>query len=456
MEIGSFPMIWILPLAIYLFSFVITFRPNGGVPKLLTILWPESLLLAFAFYFVKLDSVFAISGCLLVFFIICIVSHGEVYENRPPARWLTNFYLAIAIGGFLGGCSVSLISPFIFKGYFEYLLLLIILGATFGWIRGKTVKQFWHSASLLAAAGRVVFIGIIISLITAGALRFSNENVIYRHRNFYGTYRIIENLSFDKKLGGMRILVHGNTLHGAQMLNPSVQVMPVAYYYQGSGFSDVYETTPKPRRMAVIGLGVGVMSTYLEAKDVLTYFEIDPDNYEIAKRWFTYLKHCKGKVEVITGDGRLSLKNLRKGGARYDVITIDAFTGDGIPIHLLTKEAIETYLGRLADDGIVLFHISNRFYNLRPLIKSTSAALNLFGAMNPAVDKTKLERFQMANNYVAVARNTARLQALMSRGWVMFGERDGLSRVKPWTDDYMSILLPLMETMKNRGLTNLM
>jgi spermidine synthase len=150
------------------------------------------------------------------------------------------------------------------------------------------------------------------------------------------------------------------------------------------------------------------------------------------------------------------LKNLRKGGARYDVITIDAFTGDGIPIHLLTKEAIETYLGRLADDGIVLFHISNRFYNLRPLIKSTSAALNLFGAMNPAVDKTKLERFQMANNYVAVARNTARLQALMSRGWVMFGERDGLSRVKPWTDDYMSILLPLMETMKNRGLTNLM
>jgi spermidine synthase len=449
-------MIWIVPLAIYLFSFVITFRANGGVPKLLTVLWPESILLGFSFYFVKLENLFAISGYLLIFFIICVLSHGEVYENRPPARWLTSFYLTIAIGGFLGGCSVSLISPFIFEGYFEYLILLIILGATFWWIRGKTFKKFWRNASFLTSAGRVCFIGISICLIITGALRLSEENVIYRHRNFYGTYRIIEDLSFDKKLGGMRILVHGNTLHGAQMLDPAVQMMPVAYYYHGGGFSDVYETAPKPRRVAVIGLGAGVMSTYLEAKDVLTYFEIDPDNYEIAKRWFTYLKHCKGKVEFIAGDGRLSLKNPGKGESKYDVITIDAFTGDGIPIHLLTKEAIEIYLSRLADDGIVLFHISNRFYNLRPLIKSTAAALNLSGAMNPVADKAKLERFQMASTYVAIARNTARLQALIGRGWVMFGERDGLSKVKPWTDDYMSILLPLIEGMKNRGLTNLM
>jgi len=455
MEIGSFPMIWIIPLALYLCSFIITFRNKGGVPVLLNILWPEILLLASAFYFVKPDNLVAIFGCLLVFFIICILSHGKVYETRPPARWLTNFYLTIAMGGFLGGVSVGLISPLIFKGYFEYLIFLLILGITFWWLRDESFNKFWRRPSFLSGAGRVGFIGLIITLITIGALRLFHENVKYRHRNFYGTYRIIDDSSFDNRLGGMRKLAHGNTLHGAQLLDPSVQMMPVTYYYPGGGISDVYETTPKPRRIAVIGLGAGVICAYLEEKDVLTFFEIDPDNYEIAKRWFTYLDHCKGNVDVITGDGRLSMKNLIKDESKYDIINIDAFTGDGIPTHLLTKEAIEVYLSRLAKDGIILFHISNRFYDLRPLIKSTSANLELYGVMNPFISKDKIKKYQNATNCVAIARNTARLQPLIDRGWIMFSEKDGLSKVKPWTDDYMSILIPLIETAKNGGWANL-
>ena len=134
---------------------------------------------------------------------------------------------------------------------------------------------------------------------------------------------------------------------------------------------------PKPRRIAVIGLGAGVMCAYAEEKDDLTFFEIDPDNHEIAKRWFTYLDQCRGNVNVITGDGRLSMKNRVKDESKYDIITIDAFTGDGIPVHLLTKEAIEVYLSRFAEDGIILFHISNQYYDFRPVIKSTSEALRL-------------------------------------------------------------------------------
>jgi spermidine synthase len=445
MEIGSFPMIWIIPLALYLCSFVITFRTHGGVPKLLNIIWPEILLLASAFYLVKPDNITAILGCLLVFFIICILSHGKVYESRPSARWLTNFYLAIAVGGFLGGCSVGLISPFLFKGYFEYIILLIIFGATFWWVRTESFNKFWQRASLMTAAGRIGFILILVTMIAMGALQLFDENVKYRHRNFYGIYRIVEDFPFDGKVGGTRVLIHGNTLHGAQILDPSAQMTPITYYYYGGGISDVYETTPKPRRIAVIGLGAGVVSAYLEEKDLLTFFEIDPDNYEIAKKWFTYIDHCKGRVDVITGDGRLSMKNLIRDGSKYNIIHIDAFTGDGIPTHLLTKEAIEVYLSRLADDGIILFHISNRFYNLRPLIKSTSTALNLYGVMNPPADKTKLKRYQNVTNCVALARNTERLQVLIDRGWVMFSEKDGLSKAKPWTDDYMSILIPLVE-----------
>lgn len=449
MEIGSFPMIWILPLALYLGSFVVTFRTGENVVlRLLNVFWPEILLLASAFYFARPNTLGAMIGCLFVFFIICILAHRKLYETRPPERWLTNFYLTTAIGGFLGGFSVSLIAPLLFKGYLEYLILVLILGAAFGWLGAEPFLKFWRRASFVIAGGRVAFIGILLGLIVIGAWRVFHESVLFRHRNFYGTYRVVDDLSFDKKLGGMRKLVHGNTLHGAQMLGPSVRMMPVAYYYRGGGFYDVFETTPEARRVAAIGLGAGVLSAYMGEKDALTFLEIDPDNYEIAKRWFTFLDHCKGKVKVVTGDGRLSMRNFIKDGSKYDVITLDAFTGDGIPIHLLTKEAFEIYLSRLAEDGIILLHISSRYYDLRPVIKSTIGTLKLFGAMNPIVEKDKLEKYQNPSNCVAVARDRVRLQALIDRGWVVMGEKDGLSKVDPWTDDHMSIVVPLIEMMK--------
>ena len=447
-EIGSFPLIWIFPLSLYLCSFIVTFRTNGGVPKLVKVIWPEILLLAAAFYFIGTDSLLAISGCLLVFWIICILSHGKLYESRPLASWLTNFYLTTAVGGFLGGVSVSVVAPFIFKGYSEYLIILFTLGVVFWWVREKSFKETWHGASLLTIVSRIVFLGVAMTPIVIGTSRVFKENVQFRHRNFYGTYRIFDYPNVDRKIGSLRMLLHGKTLHGSQLLDPSLQMMPVAYYYPGGGFSDVYETTPRPRRMAVIGLGAGVICAYVEPQESLTFFEIDPDNYGIAKTWFTYLDKCKGEVNVVTGDGRLSIKNSLKDGLKFDIITIDAFTGDAIPIHLLTKEALEVYLSRLADDGIILFHISNRYYNLRPVIKSTSAALHLFGAMNPIADKEKLKRYQEAPDCVAIARNPGRLQSLMERGWVRFSNHDGLFEVKPWTDDHINIIKPLMEKTK--------
>jgi hypothetical protein len=449
MEIGSFPMIWIVPLALYLGSFVVTFRTGDNVVlRLLSVFWPETLLLASAFYFVRPDTLGAMIGCLFVFFIICMQAHRKLYETRPPERWLTNFYLTTAIGGFLGGVSVSLIAPLLFKGYLEYFILLLILGVTFGWLGAEPFMKFWRRVSFVIASGRIAFIGILLGLSVIGAWRLFHERVIYRHRNFYGTYQVVDALSFDKKLGGIRKLVHGNTLHGAQLLHPSMRMLPTAYYYRGGGFSDVFETTPGARRVAIIGLGAGILSVYMGEKDALTFFEIDPDNYEIAKRWFTFLGHCKGKVKVVIGDGRLSMRDFIEDGSKFDLITLDAFTGDGIPIHLLTREAFEIYLSRLAEDGIILLHISNRYYDLRPVVKSTVGTLKLFGAANRIVEKETLEKYQNPANWVAVARNRTRLQVLIDRGWVVMGEGDGLSKVKPWTDDHMSIVVPLIEMMK--------
>jgi len=450
MEIGSFPMVWIMPLALYLCSFMATFRTNGGVPKLLRILWPEILLLASIFYFMGTSRLFAICGCLLAFGIICLLAHGRLYEMRPPTRWLTHFYLTLAAGGFVGGATVSLSAPLVFNRYLEYLILLLALGVAFRWSHDESFKKFWTGTSRLIAFGRVALIIIILAPIGISVSAHLKEDVKFRHRNFYGTYRVFDLPLPDSRVGSMRILAHGKTMHGAQLLNPSLQMTPVVYYYRGGGFSDIYETTRRPFRTAVIGLGAGVICVYVEPEDLITFFEIDPDDCEIANRWFTYLNNCKGQVGIITGDGRLSLKNW-KDGSKFDVITVDAFSGGAIPVHLLTKEAIEVYLSRLAEDGIILFNISTRYYHLRPVIKSTSATLNLFGVMNVPVPYERLEAYQLSPNLVAVAREPRRLKVLTDRGWIRFSEKDGLPEVRPWTDDRIDIITPFKEMLKIGG-----
>ncbi len=454
MEIGSFPMIWVIPLSLYLLSFVVTFRINGGVPRLLQIFWLEILLFASIFYLVSSLSFYTIFGCFLVFCLICILAHGKLYETRPPTRWLTNFYLTIAAGGLLGGASVSLLTPLIFNQYLEYPILLLCFFMILGWLRADSLKQFWARASRVLVVGRIMFIVLLLSIIILESVPSSKEIVRYRHRNFYGTYRIFDIPSSGPHGGGIRILAHGKTLHGAQMLDPRLQSIPVIYYYRGGAISDVYKIMPKPRRIAVIGLGAGVVSTYVEEGESLTFFEIDPDNYSIAKEWFTYLNQSKGNVNVISGDGRLSLQKAAKTGIRYDVIFVDAFSGDGIPFHLLTKEAMEVYLNGLTEDGVILLNISNRYYHLRPVIKATASMLSLNGVMNNMMPKQTLEKYQTPPNCVVLARNPRRLRVLMDQGWVMFSKKDGLGEVKPWTDDYIDAISPLMEIIKNVGLLN--
>jgi spermidine synthase len=421
---------------------------------LLNILWPEILLFTSIFYFIGGGGIVVILGCLLSFTIICIVTHGRLYEIRPPTKWLTNFYLATAFGGFLGGVSVSIVAPLVFSRYHEYLILILLFGGVFWRLRGEIFKGFWIRASRLVVVARGVFLVVVLLHIAFAALP-SGEAVKFRYRNFYGTYRISDFIPAGHPGEGIRVLEHGKTVHGAQMLDASLQMTPIYCYYQGGGFPDVYETTPRPLRAAVIGLGAGAICAYAEPRDTLVFFEIDPDNHQIARQWFTYLSKCKGEVRVISGDGRLSLRNYRENGVRFDIITVDAFSGDGIPVHLLTKEALEVYLSRLGDNGVILFHISNRYYHLFPVIKSTIAELNLSGVMNVLLPQEKLGTYQLFPSLVAVAKNPERLKSLMNRGWIEFNEKDGLTKVKPWTDDYINVITPLTETLKHVGVFRL-
>ena len=442
LEVGSFPFIWVIPLALYLGSFSVTFRARGGVPGFLRLFWMEFLLAAFALYLEGPAHWAVLVGLSCIFFAICLVAHGTLYELRPPASHLTHFYLSLALGGFMGGAFVSLVAPYAFQGLFEYPIVLILFGVIFWWHHNKAFTAFWPNASRLAAWSRMLTIAVIVFPTVGFICASVIEPTTFRYRNFYGIYRIFDK-PVEKGSIGVRYLMHGRTLHGSQFLDPLLRLNPTSYYYRGGPMSEAYELVPSPREMAVIGLGAGAASAYARSDDLLTYYEIDPDNEEIARAWFTYLKECKGRVRVIVGDGRLSLQARDARKLKYDIITVDAFSGDSIPTHLLTREAINTYLERLNENGIILFHISNRHYDLRPVLKSTAATLGLSGAMNDPNKEREEKAPYIRAQYVALAADSMRLQPLIDRGWIALGKGDGLEDLAPWTDDYINVLAPL-------------
>ncbi|NTV42336.1 MAG: hypothetical protein HGA63_03460, partial [Syntrophobacteraceae bacterium] len=304
LEVGSFPLTWILPLALYLGSFIVTFRTGGGVPRGLRNSWPEILLAGLLMFLLGPVHWLAIIGHLAVFFLVCLVCHGTLYELRPPASHLTNFYLTAALGGWVGGALISLGAPFVFPALYEYPIIVLLLAPTLWWCREKPYTRLLSSISYVAVVGRAVVVAFLVFLIVKEGWETYKEPVRFRHRNFYGTYTIWDVASYPQNV---RQLLHGRTVHGAQLLDPEERMTPIMYYFIGGGIADVYETTPRARRMAVLGLGAGAAAAYVNPGETMVYYEIDPDNEGIARHWFTFLNECKGDVRVVVGDGRLAM-----------------------------------------------------------------------------------------------------------------------------------------------------
>jgi hypothetical protein len=452
LEIGSVPLTWVFPLALYLASFIVTFRTSGGAPKLLNRFWPEILLLALLCYFAGPKYFgLAIFGALATFFLICCLAHGHLYQLRPPETQLTKYYLVIALAGWVGGAFVSLLAPMVFLGLFEYPALLAFLAILFWDRHPEAILSLRPKGFNVLTAGRVLCVGLFLLLTIQGVWDSTRDRIIYRHRNFYGIYRVFDvPFIFEGKPMGIRKLAHGMTLHGAQILNPKFRLTPTTYYHQGGAIADAFELTPSPRRMAVIGLGSGVTASFARKEDSITFYELDPDNEEIAQLCFTFWDECRGKIDFVPGDGRLSLQKKAKEGTQYDLIMIDAFSGDGIPTNLLTKEAIEIYLSRLAPKGVVLFHVSNRNYEIRPVIKAIARDLKVFGVRNIPIPKKNLKSHQNATKCVVLTKDPQRLEPFLRRGWVPLESADGFATMSPWTDEYVNILHPLIENIRIR------
>ena len=396
-NISSVPFLWVLPLALYLVSFILAFdHPRWYIrPVFIGALVVLAPLMAFAIP--SLDLQLAAPLYLAGLFAACMVCHGELARLKPDPAHLTRFYLMISLGGALGAVLVAIVAPLVLAGYFELGIALIAL------------------AAIIAMVRKVRWVGVAVTLVTAmlvgrGVQDYS-EGVRVMERDFYGVVRTADHMSPVP----YRSMYHGGIMHGGQLLGDSFRDTPADYFGPGSGYGRVFaslrEMQPKkPLAVGVIGLGAGVIAAWMKPGDRLVFYEISPRVVDIARREFTFLSDTAAKTEVVLGDGRLSLEREPPRG--YDVLGIDAFSGDSIPMHLVTREAMAIYVKHIKPDGVIVFQATNRFVDLLPVVKRLAAEFGL-EAMNVAdvpEGEDGAEYWYSSTDQIIVTRNRKLLE----------------------------------------------
>jgi hypothetical protein len=475
-DIAAVPLLWVIPLVLYLLSFTLVFGRRTWIAHSAWVRWQPVGLIVLAvidFWGPSASGPWLLPFHLLIFFATAMVCHGELAATKPPPSRLTDFYLWIAVGGVLGGVFNAIVAPVIFDSVLEYPLTILIACAVRPWLarEARSRSTRWDIALILAACAVMVWTrlgdpdrpataAVLFSsaVVAVACLRMSRDparftlaiglvvvariitaearpGILLQERNFFGVREIRED--FDKR---MRWLMHGTTNHGAQSTDPAKRGEPVTYYYRGGPIGDVFRSFPtRPgRRVAVIGLGAGNLAAYAGAGEEWTFYEIDPDIARVAMdtTYFTFLRDTPAKVHVVLGDGRLSI--AKAPDQYYDMILLDAFSSDAIPTHLLTLEALSVYRSKLANGGLLAWHLSNRYLDLEPVLGRIIRNAGLAGLIRANVDRTvELESSGYPTIWAAMATNSSQLGALRTDvRWRPLRIRDGVGL---WTDDYSNI-----------------
>lgn len=482
-DLVSAPLVWVIPLAIYLASFVIAFSPRSrtvvaiavaAAPAMITLLWvpygsaggwPILVLLATE---------------LLAFAVVAIALHGRLAQARPGSDRLTEFYVVISTGGALASAFVGLVAPNIFPDIWEYPILLVGALCALALVAGpralpsrstgglqfgpffaglpRRLLPYLAASAVLAAAlvatasgaaeagirwllvgglllivgGRPWFLALATGIVLLLASLVLQPSVEYRSRSFFGVTEVL-----DQGSGSATVLMNGTTVHGTQFTDPALQRTPTTYYGTDGPAADIFAIGAKssavhPQAVGVVGLGAGTLAAYKDNWMTMTFFEIDPVVIRVATdpAFFTYLSGAPGAPEIVEGDARLSLH--AELDAKFNLLVLDAFSSDSIPVHLLTQEAIVDEARTLTPDGVIAFHISNRYYDLAPPI---AAALSGIGF-------TTVERMghgtgngEIPSRWLAASRSTDAIAAFRALGW-----QNVVPASHPFTDDYADLL----------------
>ncbi|MEO8937673.1 MAG: fused MFS/spermidine synthase [Burkholderiaceae bacterium] len=493
-NIASIPFLWVLPLSLYLLSFVVVFEGRGGRVWYVRRWWQAP---AFAAVIAMTWTLSAQRGVLSVYialpilciglFVACVYCHGELASTKPSPAYLTQFYLCLAAGGAIGGLSVALLAPKLFDNYWETPIALVgvcviglitlrgqrpmawmlgaalavvaataILlsggGATFGALRAPLpgASSDWLTAVLIAIAVALFVIATakrwpIVVVLTGLACtgfygfryyRFLSQDTLQASRNFYGALRVKES---GAGTGQRRDLLHGVILHGDQYRTDPLRRKATTYYGPGSGIAVALTQLrgdDEPIDVAMIGLGAGTLAAWGRTGDRYSIYELNPAVVEIAHRYFTYLSDSKATIDIVLGDARLSMERELAGGhARpFDVIAVDAFSSDSIPVHLITHEALSVFMRHLKPDGIVAFHVSNRFLRLAPVVAQLADDAHL-----QAVDVIDYPRDDDYSNseWVLVTHNQAFLDQDAVRQKIT--KIEAVRGLPMWTDQYNNL-----------------
>ncbi len=474
-DVASVPLIWIIPLALYLLTFIIAFG-NKQIIKLpvTSILFVVTLVVLGSFIILSppISVWVTITLHLLVFFFAALVSHQRLAQSRPHVSKLPEYFLWIAVGGVLGGIFNALVAPMIFSTPFEYPAAIILACLirpvttqeqnTKSWLRITFptfifVLTFGLALTIprLQLSGKVenglvlllplllcfvftfrrpfVFALSLASLMFA-SIPYSNASVqtLTTQRNFFGVWRVTTSSNED-----FRRLYHGSTVHGVQMNDESRKCESTSYYHRSGPVGDifeVYDSRPAMMPVAATGLGSGTIGTYSRAGEEWDFYDIDPAIVRIASdpTYFTYISNCtKGSYRMILGDARLRLREAPAG--KYGLLIMDAFSSDSVPAHLLTTEAMDLYLGKLSADGMIAFHISNRYLNLEPLLSGLSKRSGLSAFIRKDQDHSLVGKYPSV--WVVMARNDAALGSIANDPRWTRVQGDMV-----WTDDFSNIL----------------
>ncbi len=454
-EVAVIPFLWVLPLSLYLLSFILTFSGERGYNrKFYSFLFVISTALTL---FVMLNATrihvyWQIIAYSLLLFSACMLSHGELYRLRPPAENLTTFYLMVSIGGAFGGIFVSLIAPVIFNGYWEFFVALAMTGAILLSLRGRQPEAISSRNGGLSRPfgsrndvhSRARFVFTVFGLVTIMLAVLSNyvSGTSFAKRNFYGVIRVREDQAGSPPRSAY-LMTHGITVHGLQFIAPEVRDLPTTYYVRESGAGLAILNHPRyghGMRVGMLGVGAGTLAIYGQPGDVYRLYEINPVVTDLAEGqggYFSFIEDSQADVTMILGDARISLERELAEGNRqnFDALVLDTFSSDSIPVHLVTKEALALYLEHLAPDGIIAAHITNLHLDLQPVFWQLAQD---YGLSIARVNYEGDSNGGYASHWILLSRDPAALEipAIRARAVDLSGYS---TDVRLWTDDYSNL-----------------